>query len=255
MKNCPKCGSEHNKFGLFCSRSCANSRGPRTDAFKKQVSEKLTGKKGHPNPLRGKHLVERVIKSCMNCGLQFETLLKKPGKYCSNNCWKKQSGGYREGSGRAKIGYYKGIYCGSTYELVWVIYHLDHNVEFIRFPGSLEKDGIKYYPDFLLGNLIIEIKGYETQTIVDIKSNVAESYGYTVSVLRKEDLEKEFSWVRQKYQYKELYELYDDYKPKYNLICSNCNSEFFRDSKPKTDVVFCSRLCAGKGHKGRVKSL
>lgn len=27
-------------------------------------------------------------------------------------------GGYRKGSGRSKHGYYKGIYCGSTYELL-----------------------------------------------------------------------------------------------------------------------------------------
>lgn len=26
MKNCPKCGNEHEKNGRFCSRSCANSR-------------------------------------------------------------------------------------------------------------------------------------------------------------------------------------------------------------------------------------
>lgn len=26
MKSCPKCKKEHNKSGIFCSRSCANSR-------------------------------------------------------------------------------------------------------------------------------------------------------------------------------------------------------------------------------------
>jgi 5-methylcytosine-specific restriction endonuclease McrA len=26
MKNCPKCNNEHNKPGIFCSRTCANSR-------------------------------------------------------------------------------------------------------------------------------------------------------------------------------------------------------------------------------------
>ena len=26
MKQCPKCGAEHNKTGTFCSRTCANSR-------------------------------------------------------------------------------------------------------------------------------------------------------------------------------------------------------------------------------------
>lgn len=45
--NCKACGKDHDgSFGSgnFCSRSCSNSRGPRTDDFKKRVSEKLRGK-------------------------------------------------------------------------------------------------------------------------------------------------------------------------------------------------------------------
>lgn len=160
-------------------------------------------------------------------------------------------GGYRQGSGRSKSGYYKGIYCGSTYELCWVIYNLDHSVQFTRFPGKLEYDGVKYYPDFLLsdGKTIIETKGYELQESVDKKTKVAESHGYIVRILRKKDLQKEFDWVKQNYQYKEVFELYDDYKPKYNLVCSECNNMFDRNSKPKTEKVFCSRVCAGKYRK------
>jgi len=26
MKKCPKCKTDHNKPGIFCSRTCANSR-------------------------------------------------------------------------------------------------------------------------------------------------------------------------------------------------------------------------------------
>ena len=47
--------------------------------------------------------------------------------------YKNTRGGYRPGSGRAKTGYYKGIYCGSTYELAWVIYQIDNNKDFSRF--------------------------------------------------------------------------------------------------------------------------
>jgi hypothetical protein len=52
------------------------------------------------------------------------------------------AGGYRIGSGRSKSGYYKGIYCGSTYELCWAIHALDHNIKFSRFDKKLEKDGV-----------------------------------------------------------------------------------------------------------------
>jgi hypothetical protein len=165
-------------------------------------------------------------------------------------------GGYRQGSGRSKSGYYKGIYCGSTYELCWVIYNLDHNIQFTRFPGKLELNGISYYPDFLLsdGKTIIETKGYENQDSVDRKTKVAESFGYDVTVLRKKDLQKEFDWVKQNYQYKEMFELYDGYKPKYNLICSLCNNEFGRNGKPKTNTVFCNRVCAGRYRKSVINS-
>lgn len=256
MKTCPKCNKEHSKPGKFCSRSCANSRGPRTDDFKKLVSEKLTGKQGIPNPNKGKYLVERITNNCLNCGKKFLTKITNPAKYCNNDCWKPQSGGYRLGSGRSKSGYYRGIYCGSTYELCWVIYNLDHSIEFSRFHNKLEKDGITYYPDFLLsdGKTIIETKGYEKQESVSKKTKVAESFGYKVKVLRREDLEHIFDYVTKTYTNK-YYTLYDGYKPEYEYTCCNCNSKFVRDKELKTDVVFCSRQCAGKGHKGRVRSL
>lgn len=164
-------------------------------------------------------------------------------------------GGYRQGSGRSKSGYYKGIYCGSTYELCWIIYNVDHNIQFTRFPGKLELNGVTYYPDFLLsdGKTIVETKGYENQDSVDRKTKVAESFGYAVIVLRKKDLQKEFDWVKQNYQYKEMFELYDGYKPKYNLTCSWCSNIFGRNGEPKTEKVFCSRVCAGKYRKSTHK--
>ncbi len=47
---CPNCSSEFENVGKwstkkFCSRKCSNSRGPRTEIFKRQVSKKLTGRK------------------------------------------------------------------------------------------------------------------------------------------------------------------------------------------------------------------
>jgi hypothetical protein len=50
MKNCPKCNTEHNKSGIFCSRSCANSR-QWTEEDKKKKSESVKKNflvNGHP---------------------------------------------------------------------------------------------------------------------------------------------------------------------------------------------------------------
>lgn len=156
-------------------------------------------------------------------------------------------GGYNKGSGRSKHGYYKSIYCGSTYELCWVIYSLDHNIKFTRFPGALEQDGKKYFPDFLLddGKTIIETKGYEKQESVDIKTQIAENLGYVVQVLRKDDLKFAFDYVRDRYKTSKFYTLYDEYKPEYSYLCSNCKDLFSRDQIKITVDKFCSRKCAG----------
>lgn len=162
-------------------------------------------------------------------------------------------GGYREGSGRSKHGYYKGIYCGSTYELCWVVYNIDHQISFSRFPGKLERDGVTYYPDFLLsdGKTIVETKGYEKQESVDKKTKVAESFGYNVNVLRKDDLQYAFDYVTRKYETKKYFDLYDGYKPKYKHLCDCCQIEFETDRTIKTETKFCNRICAGKYQKSK----
>ena len=182
---CYKCNKEHDGAfgsGKYCSKSCANSRGPRSEDFKSKVQSKLRGKE--PSN-KGKEMVKREIRYCATCNSEFIVTATSQKKYCSGKC-NPEWGGYREGSGKAKSGYYKGIYCGSTYELVWVIYQIDHNVSFQRFEGVLSDNEIKYIPDFLIGNIIYEMKGFESEDSVDRKTQLAESKGYTVKVLRKE---------------------------------------------------------------------
>ena len=266
MKTCPKCEVSHDKSGKYCSRTCANSRGPRTEKDKISIRNGVNSSDKVKKMLIDMR-VNQVEKTCPVCQTIFKLPLSLSDRtYCSKKCYlddrdcqyrPKPAGGYRAGSGRSKSGYYNGIYCGSTYELCWVIHSLDHDIKFIRFDGMLERDGVKYYPDFLLddGNTIIETKGYEKQDSVDVKSAVAESYGYTVKILRKEDLLYAFDYVKQQYGTEQYHTLYDGYKPKFSYTCGHCSTEFSRDRKLKTDVIFCSRQCAGKGHRGRVKSL
>nr|QMP83270.1 MAG: hypothetical protein [Caudoviricetes sp.] len=254
MKNCPKCNKEHDNNGKFCSRSCANSR-VWSEEINEKRRKKLKGKTGQIPWNKGKNIIERVRKVCEECNTEFEILKthndKNNPKYCSSKCAYKNAGGYREGSGRAKSGYYKGIYCGSTYELAWVIYQIDNNIEFQRFDGILEFEGKKYIPDFLQNGKIIEIKGYEKEESVEKKTIVANKNGFEVLVLRKEDLKVQFDWVESKYKTKEYYTLYDEYKPKYEYICEYCKNIFYRERKTTSEYKFCNKICAGKGHKGR----
>lgn len=69
-------------------------------------------------------------------------------------------------SGRGKRGYYKGIYCQSSWELAYVIFCIDHKINFIRnnkyFEYSFNGKLHHYFPDFYLPNTdtYVEIKGY-----------------------------------------------------------------------------------------------
>lgn len=250
---CPKCGTQFNcisKHGdkrKFCSRGCANSR-TWDDAKKARHSLIAKNSASYKSP-------QTETRVCP-CGADFITKPFRKKRYCCHSCSvtlrpkNKKSGGYREGSGRSKAGYYRGFYCGSTYELCWVIYHLDNNFSFKRFEGCLEKDGLKYFPDFLVGmKKIVEIKGYWTEA-VDKKTKVAESLGYTVEVLYKKDLAHIFDYVTSEYKTKKFHTLYDKHKPNYTGICCYCKKQFSCERrKPKTDVVFCSRSCCGKYRK------
>jgi hypothetical protein len=250
MKECPKCQKLHDKPGAHCSRSCANKRPQTAETRRKQSEWAKANLRGCATwgKIRDKRL-------CVRCGAHFEVQPHSTKKFCSHYCSQKgknkeNTGGYRPGSGRAKPGYYKGIYCGSTWELAWVIYQLDHNISFKRFEGALEYDGIKYVPDFLQNGKIIEIKGYESPQSVDRKNKVALMHGYEVIVKRRDDLREEFRWMKEHYLSENWHTLYDDYKPLYTFICNHCGTEFDSERKrDKTKPIYCSRICAGKGNR------
>lgn len=242
--NCENCGNYHDGTygsGRFCSSKCA--RGFSTKHKRAEINEKVSKKlKGLVPSNKGKFLIERTTRHCKTCNNIFTVKINSTKEYCCGKCNPK-CGGYREGSGRAKTGYYKGIYCGSTYELVWVIYRLDHNLSVKRFDGCIEGNGIKYFPDFIENNTIIELKGYENKESVDKKTMLAKYHGYDVVLIYKENLTKEFDWVKRNYNVSNFEELYDDYSPKYEYICCGCGNTFYANKKRKTTRVFCSRKC------------
>ena len=120
-------------------------------------------------------------------------------------------GGLRKNSGIGKKGWYKGIHCDSTYELVYVIYNLDHNIPFKRCTRVYEYEykgkKHKYYPDFELEDgTIIEIKGYMNgQTYAKISS----VHDKSIKILQEKDLEYAFKYVKNNYDYIKLEDLYE----------------------------------------------
>jgi len=115
--------------------------------------------------------------------------------------WAKTSGvgGYKKGSGRGKKGRYEGIWCDSSWELAWVIYHLEHNIKFERntekFEYIFNNKKYTYIPDFIINNDYIEIKGYITE---QVKTKINQ-FPKKLIVLLQLDMKKYLDYVIQKY--------------------------------------------------------
>lgn len=120
---------------------------------------------------------------------------------------KLKNGGYRSGSGRGKKGWYKGFFCDSSYELAYVIFCIEHNINIVRstikrlytWEGKLRV----YLPDFEVNGSIVEIKGYRTpQWEAKMLANP------DIVVLYESDLRHVFEYVVNKYgkNFTELYE-------------------------------------------------
>ena len=123
---------------------------------------------------------------CKFCQKEWETTKSGFGihtKYCKMNpdakkcvghpisektklLWKKNKriGGYRKNAGRGKRGYYKGLYCMSSWELAWVVYQLEHGktvqqcIE--RFEYEMNGEIHHYTPDFKIDGVYFEIKNW-----------------------------------------------------------------------------------------------
>lgn len=176
MKQCPKCLVEHDKNGIFCSRSCANSR-VFTEESNKKRSNSLVGKPSKKKNKPGmKHSEETRIK--ISNGVLASALYasNKKKKGCvgmnhSDETKQKLSLVAKErGLGgitsKTKLYFTKRngeeVYLQSSYEVkfVEILEHL--NIEWTR-PDPfiwIDEDGKshRYYPDFKVGTVFIDTK-------------------------------------------------------------------------------------------------
>ena len=78
-----------------------------------------------------------------------------------------RTSGYKQGSGHGLNGWYKGYWCDISWELAFVIHCIDHGVPIERNRVSYEYEyegrTHKYYPDFIVGGSLVEIKGIWTK--------------------------------------------------------------------------------------------
>lgn len=211
MKLCEECNAEFSSIDCrtkFCSRTCsttANNKKRHINGWKLSTESKCkisTGvrKNGYRRPRK------QISLTCVQCQTTFNTWPShKRRLYCSKKCRGQDKslyqncGGVRKGSGRSKSGWYNEIYCGSTYELAWVIWMLEHNQPFIRNTEGFDyvyNDSMhKYYPDFIVNGKYVEIKGYE----IEKDTYKWKMFPHPLIVLKKKDLKEMLDYAKQKY--------------------------------------------------------
>ena len=120
-------------------------------------------------------------------------------KKLSNIAKKSNFGGYYENSiVKYRAGTYKNIHCDSSWELAFVVYCIEHNIDIKRCNEvrtfNINGENKRYYPDFVVGDQIIEIKGYYSQ-IAKAKSEQNPD----IKVLLKSDMKKYLNYTIEKY--------------------------------------------------------
>jgi hypothetical protein len=154
---------------------------------------------------------KRIQKICEYCKVIFEIRpCHNHRRFCNPNCrtsWfnktgylKGKLGGYRKNSGRGKQGWYKGYYCQSSWELAWVIYQLEHKINFRRnnqgFEYEFENKKYKFYPDFILDDdNYVEIKGYMTEK----NKSKFLNFPHKLYIIGKNDIKQYIEYVQNKY--------------------------------------------------------
>jgi len=211
MKICPKCNSEHNKEGKFCSRKCANSRGPRTEDFKEKVRKKLLGhnhtsKESILKSIRSKGqtpIFDKPDTTCVMCGNITHTKYRKT---CSDECYtillrinsqiNIKCGGQKQTHKSMKTNINgKSYILESSYESIVADSLNENGIEWIRPEPFFYKDGKgntrRYYPDFFLPeyNLYLDPKNdYLIKTDIDKINRTAHENNIRIFILGKNHL-------------------------------------------------------------------
>lgn len=143
------------------------------------ISKKMTGRRGHPVSTKVK---ERLSQVAIQTGF----------------------GGYKPGSGRGRKGWYKGYWCDSSWELAWVVYHLDRGVVFERnkerFPYADREGKVhEYVPDFFLPgeDVFVEVKGFVLDK--DVFQRKLAAVGRPMQVWDKMAMKSVLAYVVEKY--------------------------------------------------------
>lgn len=197
---------KRNRIMIFCSQSCANKR-IHTEETKQKISNGL--KLSLKNK---KEYCEIKFQKCIYCDEIISIRKNKKTLHCKNchskhmsiSC-KGKCGGVREKGGWGKRGRIGEYYFQSTWEAAFIIYHLDHNIPFVRntkgFEYFINDEKHKFFPDFIYEDgTYVEVKGRRTLDDLDEK-NQAKLNGFTLPLilLQNEEMENMLYYYRKFY--------------------------------------------------------
>ena len=224
---CEKCGkimTEKYGSGRFCCRSCANSHemSENTKAKIRETSKlvarnKRTDEFKHSILLKNQAKYYEHPKYCKYCGAIL-TYENRHRSTCSDECLKLAlSVPNNSPRPQYKFGNYQGIPCDSSWELAFLVYHIDNNIKIERckekFTYTIDNVQHYYYPDFIVNNVIYEIKG----RILEADLSKFEQFpkNRTLKILFQKDIKFYLSYCKNKYgkNFTEL--LYDKQLPNY----------------------------------------
>ena len=232
---CEKCGkvmTEKWGSGRFCSNSCANAhnqsvetraligRGVSTSEkfiknnvnkqvyYEQQKRLKIKEYNKHPTicQICGSSLSyeKRTCKTCCpDCTNEYRRRLRNE-YIAENGLIEFQKKGY-------KYGWYKGYHCDSSWELAYVMYHLDYNIPIERnnrtfFEYTFEGVIHRFFPDFVVDDTYVEIKGMESEQC-DCKVRDIPK-GIKFKILYFNEIRPYLEYAESTYG-KEFYNLYD----------------------------------------------
>lgn len=258
--NCTKCNTEikvhmstikNSKTGrFFCSHSCAasitglgrivsSSTRERMSILAKEQHFHSTFPKRIPSARKEYHC------TCIVCEKEFTN--KHPRKTCSTECLTTRRSNHSlslNNHGGGKRGIYNGFNCDSTYELAFLIYHLDHDIPITRCNEIrsyvYENSTCNYNPDFIVDGKIYEIKGFMSN-----RSKAKLSCNPDIVLIDGDAIKPFISYVKDKYRVSDIADLYQTKLFKQSS-CNFCKVSYTRKYATQK---FCSISCGAKNRK------
>lgn len=225
-KLCKTCNTpipyDKHKQNDFCNHSCRAKTTNRTrtisESAKRHISERAKMNKSRliestrQRQLDHPPYTRIYFNTCKICKVQFVSQ-RTSRKTCSPSCKSQihSINNFRQNKTRGKCGWFRGIWCASSWELAFVAYHIHLCHDIKRFDSSIPYMYMgkqkRYFPDFIVHTDLYEVKGWYDDT-VDIKLQAARSAGWSIHIISKADIQPIIRQVKTWYNVKNITDLY-----------------------------------------------